>query len=341
MLTLVNRDDLPVVAENDAARAGGALVDRGDVLHAGFIHAFNANGIGPQAVPPMAPGPALRHNPDNARHQRVLEDTMSVVTEDHIAQYQQRGFFVLNAVMPQQHIEMLRLECSRYIGMIEAEMDAQGKDIIGINHRNKRYFISNRYKESALIAEFLFSDLMADICRATLGPNAYLFHEQYVVKAAEKGMKFGWHQDSGYVGYDHKPYLSCWCTLDDVTIENGTVYMLPYERAGTRDWVRHAQEAGTNDLIGYHGDDPGEAVIVPAGSVACFSSTCFHRSGTNTTDKMRRVYLPQYSAEPIVRPESGALHAFAEPFLKDGEVVASVRRGAAGSVLDKTAIRNQ
>jgi ectoine hydroxylase-related dioxygenase (phytanoyl-CoA dioxygenase family) len=266
---------------------------------------------------------------------------MSVITQTHVDHYQDLGYFVLENVIPAMHLNMLRAECDRYIGIIEAEMDAQGKDVIGINHRNKRYFISNRYRESQMIASFIFSDLMAEICRATLGPNAYLFHEQYVVKAAEKGMKFGWHQDSGYVGYDHKPYLSCWCALDDVTIENGTVYMLPYERAGTRDWVRHAREDGTNDLIGYHGDDPGEPVIAPAGSIACFSSTCFHRSGTNTTDTMRRVYLPQYSAEPIVRPETGAPHAFAEPFLKEGVIVAAVQHEEAKAAWERSAINNR
>ena len=73
--------------------------------------------------------------------------------------------------------------------------------------------------------------------RATLGETDYLFNEQYVVKAAEKGLKFGWHQDSGFVGYTHRPYLSCWCAIDDVTVENGTVYLLPYSRAGTRELV--------------------------------------------------------------------------------------------------------
>ena len=41
----------------------------------------------------------------------------------------------------------------------------------------------------------------------------------------------------------------------------------------------------------------GFGLNVPAGSVAVFSSNCFHRSGANTTQKMRRVYLAQYSAE--------------------------------------------
>ena len=40
---------------------------------------------------------------------------------------------------------------------------------------------------------------MAEVCKATIGDNAVLFNEQWVVKGAEQGMNFAWHQDSGYV----------------------------------------------------------------------------------------------------------------------------------------------
>lgn len=48
-------------------------------------------------------------------------------------------------------------------------------------------------------------------------------------------MKFSRHQDSGYVGFAHAPYVTVWVTLDDVTVRNGTVYILPYSLAGTRE----------------------------------------------------------------------------------------------------------
>jgi hypothetical protein len=35
----------------------------------------------------------------------------------------------------------------------------------------------------------------------------------------------------------------------------------------------HVRDKQSNDLVGYFGDDPGDPVIVPAGSIACFSST--------------------------------------------------------------------
>ena len=243
---------------------------------------------------------------------------MSIVTEAQKRQYQEEGFFILERAISDKMLEMLRGECANFINKRNSEMTAAGVDELGSDIRDNRYFIANRYKESNRLQEFIFGDVMADICRATLGPNAYLFYEQWVVKGAEKGVKFSWHQDSGYVKAKHKPYVTCWSTLDDVNEENGTAYLLPYSRAGTRERVEHVRVG--RDMVGYHGDDPGEAVIVPAGSIAVFSSVCFHRSGENKSPRMRRVYLTQYAAEPIINLE-GKLSGLADPFLKDGRKV--------------------
>ncbi|HMN27874.1 MAG TPA: phytanoyl-CoA dioxygenase family protein [Caldilineaceae bacterium] len=250
-----------------------------------------------------------------------------VVTPQQVDQYQQQGFCVLKSVIPAEHLANLRAECARFIEVMHAEMDAKGTDTLGISHRNSRYFISRRAKESEKLMGFLFSNLMCEVTQALLGPDVYLFNEQYVVKAAEKGMKFSWHQDSGYVDFNggapHKPYLSCWCPLDDATIANGTVYILPFDRAGTREIVRHVEEAGSNDKVGYFGNDPGDPVEVPAGSIVCFTSYTFHRSGPNTTNQMRRVYLAQYSPEPLRKLADGSLWGWAIPVVENGQKVAA------------------
>ena len=77
----------------------------------------------------------------------------------------------------------------------------------------------------------------------------------------------------------------------------------------------------SNDLVGYLGDEPGIPVIASAGSIAVFSSTTFHRSGFNGTSKMRRVYLTQYSPEPIMRPDNSGYWGMAEPLIIDGKRV--------------------
>ena len=55
--------------------------------------------------------------------------------------------------------------------------------------------------------------------------------------------------------------------------------------------------------------------------IVCFSSTTFHRSGANTTNKMRRSGLIQFSSAPSMNKEGTGLFNLARRFLKDGEKV--------------------
>jgi ectoine hydroxylase-related dioxygenase (phytanoyl-CoA dioxygenase family) len=236
------------------------------------------------------------------------------ITPEHARRFATDGFFVLDGVLPAGDLELLRGECNRLVDERDQEMDRHGVDRLDLDHRGRRYFIQ-AYRKSPGLRRFLLSDLMAEIARTALGGTVYLFNEQFVVKAAERGMRFGWHQDSGFIDYPHAPYLTCWIALDDVSEANGTVYLLPYERAGTRDVVTHVRDEATNDMIGYSGSDPGDPVIVRAGSIACFSSTVFHRSGPNTTDQVRRVYVAQYSTEPVLSEDGSRPRHLAEPLL--------------------------
>jgi ectoine hydroxylase-related dioxygenase (phytanoyl-CoA dioxygenase family) len=241
-----------------------------------------------------------------------------MISEELRRRFVDEGYFVLESVIPEEHLDALRNECQRFIDKRDAEMDAAGTDVIDLDQRGRRYFVNDCSLESPKLRRFLSSDVMAEICRATLGANAYLFNDQYVVKGADPQTRFSWHQDSGYIPYAHRPYLTCWCALDDVNEANGAVYLLPYSRAGTRDVIEHRKDDNSNDLIGYSGDDPGDPIVVPAGSIACFSSTVLHRSGPNTTSRMRRVYVAQYTAEPILSEDGSRPRHQAVPVVRDG-----------------------
>ena len=246
--------------------------------------------------------------------------------EKAVEQFEREGFAVLESVIPQTVLAQLREECAYFVGYTDSWMDREKLDVFGITHRGKRYFISNRYRSSQRMIDFLFGSLMKSIVGSFVGDDVYLFNEQWVVKGPEQGMKFAWHQDSGYVKfYDpntvHKPYLTCWCALDDVSHENGTISVMPHSVVGTRNTILdHMQETGTNDLVGYSGQESGVELSMPAGSIAVFSSTSLHRSSANKTKMQRRAYLAQYSSEPIRRSRDG-LWAQATPFLKDGRLI--------------------
>ncbi len=240
------------------------------------------------------------------------------VTAVQRQQYHDEGFFILDKVIPNRDLEILRAECTELVRAQEAEMDRLKSDVLNLSRRNSRYFVFLAYRDRPRLGEFIFSDLMADICRATIGNNAMLFWEQFVVKGTDKaGAEFPWHQDSGYVDRAHRPYVNCWIPLDDVTEENGTVYILPFSRAGTRERVEHKPVPNSNDRVGYFGKETGIPVVARAGSIAVFSSASFHRSGANSTSQMRRAYSIQYSPD-VVLDADGSLKGLEEPFLKDG-----------------------
>ena len=248
----------------------------------------------------------------------------SLISGDHREQYRRDGYFILESVIPNTDIELLRATCTGAIRGMDAKMDREGTDTLGINHRGKRYFVGQSYAEFPALGRFLFSDLMAEICRATLGGTAFLHNDQYVVKCEETGMRFAWHQDGAYVHArigEHSECITCWCTLDDVHEKNGTIFILPASRFGKRELVEHQRDPESNDRIGYFGDDPGDPVVAPAGSIAVFSSLVFHRSGLNSSGNQRRVYLAQYAPEQIQNKPGQWPQYFAEPFLWDGVIV--------------------
>ncbi len=251
----------------------------------------------------------------------IQEHAVVGVSEAMVEQYRTEGYFVLEGVVDEVDLELLRSGAQFSMDRVDAQMDEAGVDRLGINARGKRYFSSMTYLERPELRKFIYGPQMAEICRAVLGDEAYLFWEQYVIKAGDPDTTFAWHQDSGYVHEDHEPYLTCWIALDDVNEENGSVYLLPYSRSGIRSYIKHVR-VETGDAVCYFGSDPGMSVTVPAGSIVCFSSTVIHRSGANLTDRLRRVYLLQYSRDVIQNKAGDAPWGSFEPFLHEGRVVA-------------------
>jgi ectoine hydroxylase-related dioxygenase (phytanoyl-CoA dioxygenase family) len=238
-------------------------------------------------------------------------------------QYETEGFFVLERVLTDEQLELLRSGAQFSMDKLDAAMDEAGVDRIGINARGRRYFSNMIYQDRPELGQFLFSDTMAQICQATLGEDAYLFWEQYVIKAGDPDTAFAWHQDSGYVHEDHEPYVTCWITLDDVTEENGSVYLLPYSRSGIKSYVKHIPDPVVNDRVCYFGSDRGVPMTAPAGSIVVFSSVVIHRSGPNLTDRLRRVYTAQYSKDVIAAKGATTPQGYSEQFLDGGKVVAT------------------
>ena len=69
---------------------------------------------------------------------------MNTIPESQRESYKKEGYLILPGVIPPDLLNMLREECSYYLGYYDSMMDAKGMQTEGISHRGKRYFINNR-----------------------------------------------------------------------------------------------------------------------------------------------------------------------------------------------------
>ncbi|MEM7442471.1 MAG: phytanoyl-CoA dioxygenase family protein [Pseudomonadota bacterium] len=233
------------------------------------------------------------------------------MTVDPNDDYRRNGYCVFPNRIDAAALADLRQACDTMVA--DPDREARVKSRHKINVGERRLFLARQHEAYPAVASFVLEGAAAELARELIGPDPRLFTEQFVFKAAGAGSGFAWHQDSGYVGFEHRPYLTLWCALDDATLDNGCVHVLPRNLDADVSVNRHRWDDAGSEMVGYDGDKEGIAVPCEAGTIVAFSSVTLHRSGPNRTQTPRRAYVCQYSAEPIVNPETGETLNFAKP----------------------------
>ena len=234
-----------------------------------------------------------------------------MIRPDLKTEFRENGYCLISDAIAPETVNDLRNACDATAADRRRTERRQARHKIDVG--DKRMFLNHRHEEFPAVEAFVMAGPVADLARTLIGPAPYLFNEQFVFKGAGAGSSFAWHQDSGYVGFDHQPYLTLWCALDDATLDNGCIHVLPRDLGNETDVNPHVWDEAGRELVGYDGDQAGIAVPCKAGSIIAFSSVTLHRSGPNTTERPRRAYVCQYSAVPILRPETGAPLNYAKP----------------------------
>ncbi len=126
------------------------------------------------------------------------------------------------------------------------------------------------------------------------------------VKAPGKAGQ-SWHQDEYYIPTRDKSLVGAWIAIDDATIDNGCLWIIPgsnhpgYMRKRVPNHSSEYADVDTVDLSGY----PKEAAIpveVKSGSVVFFNGYTLHSSLRNkTADCFRTALVNHYmSAESML-----------------------------------------
>jgi ectoine hydroxylase-related dioxygenase (phytanoyl-CoA dioxygenase family) len=125
-----------------------------------------------------------------------------------------------------------------------------------------------------------------------LGPDIKLFRDALMMKPAHHGSAKPYHQDSAYWTIDPPDLASVWMALDNATLENGCMRVLPGSHAWGMMEHKHLEDFQVEeDRL-----DRSQEVAVPLKPGGClvFHSLLLHATSPNTSDLSRRAMITSY-----------------------------------------------
>jgi phytanoyl-CoA hydroxylase len=162
------------------------------------------------------------------------------------------------------------------------------------------------HKASASAREALSAPPIVAALVAVIGPNVKAMQSMLFVKSEGKPGQ-AWHQDEYFIPTRDRSLTAVWIALDDATIENGCLWVLPgSHRRGVlypaKDQLDPRFDCSIEAFDFPYSDDDAVPVEIPAGTALIFNGYLLHRSLENSGKHgYRRALANHYmSAESLL-----------------------------------------
>lgn len=143
------------------------------------------------------------------------------------------------------------------------------------------------------------SDKLLDVVETLIGSNIMFHYSKLNMKGPKLGSIVEWHQDFSYYPHTNTDLLSCLIYLDDATIANGCLEVIPQSHKHTIfdhciDGNFRGKVTNVERITGEHNLPERVFLEAPAGSVIFLHCLTLHASAINKSDKPRRAFIPAY-----------------------------------------------
>ena len=162
------------------------------------------------------------------------------------------------------------------------------------------------HKVSPAAREALSTPRVVDALRRVIGPNIKAMQSMLFIKSEGKPGQ-AWHQDEYFIPTRDRSLTAVWIALDDATVENGCLWVLPgSHRRGVLYPGREQHDPRfdcTTEAYDFpYRDDQAVPVAIPAGTALVFNGYLLHRSLENSgRHGYRRALANHYmSAESLL-----------------------------------------
>jgi ectoine hydroxylase-related dioxygenase (phytanoyl-CoA dioxygenase family) len=156
--------------------------------------------------------------------------------------------------------------------------------------------ISEAYRDALVNGRFV--DMVCDL----IGPDVKFHHCKLNVKLPHSEQKVGWHQDHPYDPHTNDDVVVALVTLNDVTLENGCLMVVPGSHRGEKLSLYRDDRYVGEIAPERNGEIERRAVpvVAKAGSVCLQHTWMIRGSGGNRTDQPRNLLICDYTAADAV-----------------------------------------
>ena len=223
--------------------------------------------------------------------------------------YREQGFVVLDQALSRAEVDALNRETAQLCRNEKGEIngiDPAAPDESDADVMKRVLCIHFPHKLSGLMEKTLRQPAIVDLLTKVIGPNVKCMQSMLFVKASGKPGQ-AWHQDEDFIPTRDRSLIGAWIALDDATVVNGCLWVLPKSHRPGVLWPQQKHENRNFDCTQESHqfpwrDEDSVPVEVKAGSIVFFNGYLLHRSLPNRAkDGFRRSLVNHFmSAESLL-----------------------------------------
>jgi phytanoyl-CoA hydroxylase len=255
-----------------------------------------------------------------------------VLTPAQVEEYWANGYaFVENALTDDQ-LKALNADFALWVEESRAHDEAYGESLDGrprfdleVDHTAERPAlrrIASPVDVSAAYLDVMRDNRALDAVTQLIGPNVEFNNSKINAKHPGSATEVKYHQDFMFQPHTNEDLIAVLFFLDDVTLENGPLEVVPGSHRGPL--FDHWHDGTFTGTVGPSVEaahlESSVPVHGPAGSACLMHTRLLHGSAPNRSDRPRTLFISEYRAE-----DSKALQVNHLPSRHDGEVVRGVR----------------